>query len=153
VSRREDIDNAIWSDPEFVALTADAKLLYIWSFTNSSCGMAGIYKAPMGLAAYQTGLTERRVEKAAAELANARFMFWTDGVIWVRARVKHLRTRTSQIATSVANDVAKIAEGHPLRLGFLEEYGEYGFVAEKLAPLRNPLNLKRTSPEVHGRVG
>jgi hypothetical protein len=34
MSRREDIDNAIWSDPDFEALEAGAKLLYLWSFTN-----------------------------------------------------------------------------------------------------------------------
>ena len=44
MSRREDIDNGIWSDPDFMSLTAPAKLTYIWSWTNSHCGMAGLYK-------------------------------------------------------------------------------------------------------------
>lgn len=152
MSRREDIDNSIWGDGDFVALSPDAKLLYIWSFTNPSCGMAGLYRQPMGAAVFPTGLTLRRVERAASELAAARFMFWEDGVIWVRARVKHLRTRTEQIAKSVATDVAKVSEGHPLRVQFLEEYADYGFLTDHLSGMRNALNLKRTSTEGLGRV-
>ena len=145
MSRREDVDNAIWNDEDWVDLSPDAKLLYIWSFTNPACGMAGLYKAPRGLAVYQTGITPSRVDRATQELTQARFMFWVEGVIWVRARVKYLRTRTVQIATSIANDVAKIAEGHPLRVEFLEMYGDFEWLRENLSGMRNPLNLKRTS--------
>jgi hypothetical protein len=152
VSRREDIDNAIWSDGDFVDLTADAKLLYFWSFTNPACGMAGLYKAPLGLASYQTGLTARRVDNATAELGNREFMYWVDGVIWVRSRVKYLRSRTTQIARSIELDVSKIAEGHPLRIGFLERYATDPWLAGNLSGMRNELNLKRTSAEVQERV-
>ena len=152
VSRREDIDNGIWSDTDFVDLTADAKLLYLWSFTNPACGMAGLYKAPQGLAAYQTGLTPKRVERAASELADRQFMFWVDGVVWVRSRVKHLRTRTSQIARSVELDVSKIAEGHPLRIRFIDEYATDSWLRENLSGMRNELNVKRTSTEGQERV-
>lgn len=153
MSRREDIDNSIWSDGEFVALSPDAKLLYFWSFTNPACGMAGLYKQPMGAAVFPTGLTLKRIERAAAELADARFMFWVDGVIWVRSRVKHLRTKTEQIGKSIVFDVEKIAEGHPLRQGFLEEYADHATFGEYLSGMRNALNLKRTSVEVQRRVG
>lgn len=152
MSRREDIDNAIWSDSDFVDLTADAKLLYLWSFTNPSCGMSGLYKAPIGLAAYQTGLTPKRIEKAIGELAGRDFLYWIDGVVWVRSRVKHLRTRTSQIARSVELDVSKIAEGHPLRIRFLDRYAADPWLRKNLSGMRNELNLKRTSTEGQVKV-
>jgi hypothetical protein len=121
VSRREDIDNAIWSDPDFEALSLEATVLYLWSFTNPRCGMAGIYKVS------RRGMTEskvpaERLDAALAELAEAGFLFYEDGVLFVRSRAKHLRQKTVQIAKSIRSDVAKLPVGHPLRVMFLEVY-------------------------------
>lgn len=153
MSRREDIDNAVWTDPDFADLSADAKLLYLWSFTNPACGMAGLYKASHGLACFQTGLTPKRAERSVGELTAARFLYWEDGVIWVRSRVKHLWNRHERIATSVFNDVQKIPVGHPLRRAFLMEYAGDEDFGERLAPLVDELSLKRESNETHKRVG
>jgi hypothetical protein len=120
--RREDIDNGIWSDPEFHALTPAAKLLYLWSFTNTRCGMAGLYKLPQQTAAFELGITPQRERDAFAELGRARFAYYHDGVLFVRSRVKHIRTNSEQITKSIVRDVELIAEGHPLRQMFAAEY-------------------------------
>jgi hypothetical protein len=59
VARREDFDNSLWSDPDFLVLSSDARLVYIWTWTNPRCGMAGIYKFAPSQAAAETGLPER----------------------------------------------------------------------------------------------
>jgi hypothetical protein len=135
VSRREDIDNSIWSDPDFRRLAPAAKLMYLWSFTNPRCGMAGIYKVPLELAAFEMGLTERKTATALAELSDKRFLHYIDHVMWVRTRVKHLRTRTVQIARSIAKDVEQIPEEHPLRQAFLDTYGDHPWLREQIAIL------------------
>jgi hypothetical protein len=152
VSRREDIDNAVWSDEDYVSLSPDAKLLYLWSFTNPACGMAGLYKCDRGLAAYQTKLTPKRVDNAIRELSDAAFLYWEEGVIWVRSRVKYLRTKHDNILKSIAMDVSKIAEGHPLRVAFIEEYHDYGKLAPFLSGMRNSLNVARTSGDLRENV-
>lgn len=152
MSRREDVDNAIWSDEDFLDLSSDAKLLYLWSFTNPACGMAGIYRAPKRLAAFQTGIPPARLEKASKELAECRFVFWDDGVIWVRTRVRYLHTKTVQIGKAIARDLESIPERSALKAGFLSEYGDLGWLEPHLSRKGNVVNLTRTSPEVQGRV-
>jgi len=145
VSRREDIDNGIWSDPEFAALPQRAKTLYIWSFTNSRCGMSGLYKLPAGTAAFEIGLTREEEAAAFAELERAGFVFYEAGVVFVRTRVKHLRTRGENMAKSIVSDVAKVAPEHPLRRRFLEKYAAEGW--KGLRESLEQLSHKQAIPE------
>lgn len=133
MSRREDIDNAVWSDPEFHGLSPNAKLVYLWSFTNPRCGMAGLYKVVLGAIALETGLAGADVSAALEELRQERFVFYDKGVLWVRTRVKHLRTKTPNIAKSIARDVESISG--PLRDQFLAEYRSLGWLADPLQTL------------------
>lgn len=132
MSRREDIDNAIWTDPDFEALSPHATLLYLWSFTNLRCGMAGLYKVSC------RAMTESKVpegmllDEVLAELSEANFLFYEDQVLLVRTRVRHLRSRSPQMAKSVANDVEKVPVDHPLRRRFLDEYGDHSWLREAL---------------------
>jgi hypothetical protein len=137
VSRREDIDVGIWADPEIAALEPVGKLAYIWAFTNSHCGMSGLYKIRPGTLAFETGLTSEQEYEAWAELSAADFAHYVAGVVWVRSRVKHLRTIGTNMAKSIAKDVAKIDPQHPLRVRFLETYGDVDWLVDFLAPLRS----------------
>lgn len=121
MSRKEDIDNGIWSDPEFLSLTSPAKLTYIWTWTNPRCPMAGLYKMAPALAQLETGYDQSAFSAALDELAQARFAFFQDGVLFVRTRVKHMRQRTEQIAKAIRSDVAKIHPDHPLRAAWIDE--------------------------------
>ncbi len=121
MSRREDIHNSIWSDPDFEPLSLEAGMLYLWSWTNQHCGMAGLYKATRR-AMGESKVPDDRIDATFQELAAARFCFQESGVIFVRTRARHLRQKTPQIAKSIQTDVAKIAPDHPLRVMFLDEY-------------------------------
>ena len=122
MGRREDFENSLWSDPEFLALSPDARLLYIWTWTNPRCGMSGLYKLAPAAAAYETGLGEDCTLAALEELGDARFAFYEDGVVFVRTRVKHLRQKTTQIAKAIRNDLKQISNDHPLKKLFRETY-------------------------------
>ena len=172
VSRREDVDNGIWADPDFAGLSAQAKIVYLWSFTNPRCGMAGIYRVDAArTAAFECSLEADEATAAIEELTTARFLFCAEGVLWVRSRLRYLRTRTEQIAKSVAKDLEQIPPEHPLRLAWLNAYGDQVWlqkhhvledvvsdsaVVKQLSlvpdpgPTRDFPNLTRTSPEVPG---
>lgn len=135
MSRREDVDNAIWSDPDFDAMTAEAKLLYLWSFTNQRCGMAGIYKVARRHMALETSVSDPILSRALAELEEARFVFYDGQVLWVRSRIKHLRTKTSQIARSIRKDVDKIDDDHPYKASLVEMYGDHQWLRDDLAEI------------------
>jgi len=134
MSRREDVETAIWSDPDFEELSLEASALYLWSFTNPRCGMAGIYKVGRR-AMTESKVSPDRLEAVLAELAAAGFAYYEDGVLWVRSRVKHLRTRTEQIAKSIAKDIDRLPAEHPLRRRFLITYADQPWLRDYLRPL------------------
>jgi hypothetical protein len=123
VSRREDIDNSIWSDSDFLKLSANAKLVYLWSFTNPRCGMSGLYKVDESIISFDTKIPPAKLAVALSELARTRFAYYDDGVIFVRTRVRHLRQKTQPIAKSIASDLRMISDSHPLQNAFVQEYG------------------------------
>lgn len=120
MSRREDFDNGLWSKPEFEALSKDAGLLYIWSWTNTKVGMAGIYEVGRR-AMTESKLELTELDGALAELEAYRFAFYEGGVLWVRARVKRLRPQSEQMAKSIARGLAAISREHPFFTSFIEE--------------------------------
>lgn len=132
MSRREDVDNSIWGDPDFYGLSPGGKLVYIWSFTNPRCNMAGIYRVATGLVCGETGLSALKVGGALAELQDARMVFYDGSVLWVRARVKHLRSHHDNIATSIVKGVKQFA-GHPFYEGFWAEYAHHSWLTDAKA--------------------
>lgn len=123
MSRREDVDTAIWEDEDFDGLSDDAAFLYLWSFTNSRCGMGGVYQVKARHIC-EGRLTPERREAALKELAQKRFVYYVDGWLWVRTRIKYLRTKGEKIALSILRDFEKIPDDHRIRRGFIKEYGD-----------------------------
>lgn len=138
--RREDIVNSIWDELDDVE--NDALLLYLWSFTNPRCGMAGIYAVPKRKLV-EGRLQEDALDEALAQLSERGLLEYVDGVLWCRARVKRLNTKTEQIAKAIAKDLAEIPAGHPLFTAFYEAYEGFEF---------GNSNLTLARPSGEGRV-
>jgi hypothetical protein len=148
VGRREDIDNATWGDPDFAALSPEAKLLYLWSFTNPLCNFAGLYKVTTARMASETGLTPRRTETALAELVRDRFVQFEHPLLWIRSRVKHLPHRSPNIAKAISRDIELVDADHPLRHLFLEKYERttWDALRDRLAPLVEESGSSKPNP-------
>lgn len=127
MSGTADIQRAIWEDEDFADLSVDARLLYIWSFSNERCNVAGLYKVRTKAMEVDTGLTEARTAAALAELERARFVTYVDGVLFVRSYVKHTRMRSPNMAIGIAKAVKAISPDHPQRRAFLEKYTVPGY--------------------------
>ena len=167
MSRNEDVTTAIWIDL-MVLKNPDAKLLYLWSFTNESNNMAGLYKMHDELVMAQTSLSPERLRAAFNDLAEHRFVFCEDSVIWVRTRVKRLRSKSPKMAISIGNALRSIPDAHPLRVRFLEMYAAepwlrpakfgtptepVGNLSENAVPKGDSDRFPRTSLEVPGTGG
>jgi hypothetical protein len=124
MSRREDIDNGFWSDPDILALSPTARSVFLWSWTNQRCGMAGLYKVARPAMQLETGWDSDTLDAALAELAEHRFAFYDGRVMWVRARVKRLRTKSPSIAKSILTDLESVGVGHPFVARFLDQYAD-----------------------------
>lgn len=147
MSRREDIDTSVWSDPDFLDLSVAGKTLYLWSFTNPRCGMAGIYKVARRAVAMETGIEGAELDAALDELADGRFAFFDGRVMWVRSRVKHLRTKSPSIATAIERDLERVGDSD-LVDGFLAEYDASSWLWKHVTrPSREGRVTPSTPPE------
>jgi hypothetical protein len=123
VSATEDIASAIWNEHDFFTLTSPAKLIYIWSWTNTRCQWCGIYQVPSLAIAFETGHSVDTVKSAIDELEAAEFVFYDGTWLWCKARVKRLNTRTAQMCKAVAKDLRNVPASHPYRVQLLDRYG------------------------------
>jgi hypothetical protein len=129
MAKREDIETAIWSDPDFLALSGPARAVYVWSFTNQRAGMSGIYKVAAEQVALETGFKGRALEGALAELQGARFLFYDGRVMFVRTKTKRARNRSETIAKSIKSDVLAL-DDHPFVGLWWQENENQGWVTK-----------------------
>lgn len=122
MARREDIMNTYWDEVDH--LSDDAAMLYVWSWTNTKCGMAGIYKVPRRKIV-EGRFSDERLDAALKELADDGRLFYVEGVLWCKARVGRLANVSEQIATSILNDLREVGRDHPLYERFVETYGTH----------------------------
>lgn len=157
--RREMVTNSIW-DNDLAEVSALAKLVYIWSFTNPACGMAGVYPMPRRRIAAALDIETKEAEDALVELAEAG-LIWEDGKwIWIIDRIDGIATRSQQIATAIYKDLAALPDGHPLVELVVNRYADQEWLPElqvrfgrgsgevqKTASVSQSLTLTRGSPE------
>lgn len=98
---------ALWNDTDFRDLTTDARLLFIWSWTNPEASISGLYHVSvkaMGRALGRpSGHTldqdvEERVEKALEELGQKPLVLYDydEEVIWVVNRARFTNRSPNQ---------------------------------------------------------
>lgn len=147
MARTEDFNVGLWSDPEFEPLSQDAALLYIWSWTNAHTSWSGLYTVGRATICLQAKVPDERLDAALAELAGVGWLQYIDGVMWVRGRVKNIRSKSRRMATSVVRDLARVPEEHPLRRQWMDRYGREKWLQDAFARVFE--NSSDTSAEVH----
>jgi hypothetical protein len=119
------VHTEMWrADDWFQTLPTDARLLWIYLFTNPSASVAGIYKLPLRTMANETGLDLSRVTDLLAEFSTAKKAYYQDGIVWVRKmRDYQLPGKTSpQLIAHLNKEIAKIPDGY-LKREYLIAYG------------------------------
>lgn len=142
MARREDVVNSIYDDLDH--LSNDALAVYIWSWTNKSCGMAGIYKIPKRKI-YEGRLDADTLDAALAELDAEGLLFYEQNVLWVKGRIKRLSHVNEPIGKSIARDLNDLKPDHPLLVRLVDKYSEVDRIWSKV---EEHLNFTRTSLEV-----
>jgi hypothetical protein len=130
VARGEFVLHEIWE--ELGDVSANAMLLYLWSFTNARCNMAGLYRVSER-SMLESKVSRRALPGALEELRRGGFLFYEDGVMWVRARAKRIHTHHPNMAKSIARDVDQLSADHPLRARFLEHYRDHPWLRPALS--------------------
>ena len=129
MGKTADVQQSIWADPWFQALSPDAKLLYLWAITTDHGNLAGLFVVGPPMIQFETGLTPSRFDKALVELQGKLIVKPESGVIWVVGRAKNVRSKTKQIAASIAKAVFDCPD-ESVRQAFLERYSYSKWLAE-----------------------
>lgn len=134
MGKTADVHQSIWSDPWYVDLRPDGKLLYLWAITTQHGNLAGLFTVSRRHIEFETGLSPARFDQALRDV-HPKVLYHEDtGSLWVVGRAKRVRSKTPQIAKSVAKAVAEI-EYPILRDEFLRKYADDKWLREDLAGL------------------
>jgi hypothetical protein len=119
---------AVWRKPSFLELSTDARLLYLWSWTNPAANLIGLYRAgvselvaAVGPANGRPGL--ERLEDALRELSRKPLLLYDDdaALLWVVGRVEHVLT-SPKVRIAMRRQFAEVPPGI-LRDRFVALYG------------------------------
>lgn len=121
----------LWRDREFLALDADPRILFVWSFTDPATNLSGLYHAPPKLLAAAIAPVGRavpaalydRLEQALHALAPKPFLLYDDAaeVVWVPQRCKHAN-RSVRAAVQMRREYRACPDS-PLKAKFRKRYG------------------------------
>lgn len=115
------IHTKIWSSPDFQALSPNAKLVFIYTFSNDHRNEACLYRITPKTIANETELTVEEI-KAALEEIEAQGMIKYDPeryLMWVINAVRYQKISPNEV-TAIQNNLAAY-EPHP----FVEEFRNY----------------------------
>lgn len=120
----------VWRRPSFLELDADARLLYLWTWTHENAALCGLYEvSPRKLEsalehrdAPDAGLRDR-VAAALQQLARKPLVLYDDDmeVLWVVGRVEHVNMSPTG-ATRMRREWERCPPS-PLRDQFAHRYG------------------------------
>ena len=131
-------------DDWFADLAPDAKLVWIYTFTNDSTSPAGIYRIALRAIANDTGIPLERVKEIIAEFSAAGKLYYENGVIWPVTMRKHQTGElksTDNLVKKIAKDLAELPDC-PL----LERYREHYRLSIAYPESTDTLPEPHTSP-------
>lgn len=130
------IHSRMWSsDQWFAELSADAKLLFIYLFSNERASVSGLYELPIRVMAFETGLGADVIRQALICFADADKVLYDfeRSVVWVRKMLKYQGSASPKVQNRIKADVASVPDCD-LKSRWLSEYTvlvQYGYSIEK----------------------
>lgn len=119
------VQTGMWREDEwFQTLELDARLFWMYLFTNPSASVAGIYRLPLRTMAFESGISQERIEQLLDQFAKAHKAYYENGVVWVRKmRDYQLPGKVSpQLQAHIVKEIAKIPAGY-LKSEYIKAYG------------------------------
>ena len=113
----------MWAGDEwFIDLDVDAKLLWVYLFTNAHTSVAGIYKLPRKTIHNETGIDLARVDELLGQFSNAGKAHYQGGVVWVVTMREHQATSSDLVKKRITKDLALLPDSQ-LKRRYYEKYG------------------------------
>ena len=135
------IYSRLWRDEWFVGLKPDAKLLFVYLFSNENVNLAGIYKLNPNLIAFETGLSYERVLELLRNFERDRKVFFRNNLLWVVNLRRYNATSSNTVAQRIRSDLEAIPDC-PLKRAYLAYYNGNPDWAEELWESAEPDNRR-----------
>jgi len=100
---------SIWKDEWFLELDADEKLLFIYLFSNELASLAGIYKIPLRVIAFETSLEASYIREKLDDFERAGKVIYRDGIVWV-INMRKYNGGSEKVEQRVQKDVDDIPD-------------------------------------------
>lgn len=114
---------AMWREDDwFLDLPIDARLFWIYLFSNPSASVAGIYRLSLRTMANECGLSTNRIAELLDAFAKDRKAFFADGVIWVVKMREHQGSDSPLVQKRIAKDIAMIPPDNPVYRMYATQY-------------------------------
>lgn len=98
---------SIWKDDWFLDLDRGEKLFFVYLFSNELASLAGIYKLPLRVMAFETGLDILEVQNYLDKFEKVEKVYYRDGVIWVK-NLRKYNQGSSKVETRIQKDIDEI---------------------------------------------
>lgn len=114
-----------WEDEEFMELSPDAKVLFLWAFTyNKRASMTGITEVSMRKMRNVLSAPEQEVERVLVELASKPFLLYDFDfeVLWVIRRCAYAHSKSPRWLAGLRSHVDSLPQKSLLVERFRELY-------------------------------
>lgn len=117
------IHTCIWKDAWFFELDPDAKLLWIYLFSNERANLTGLYDLHKRIIAFETGLDAAAVERGFKQFEDAGKAYYEGGWVWVPNLIKYnaANLKSTKIVTHIQNAFDQIPD-IPLKARCVDRY-------------------------------
>jgi len=101
---------SIWKDEWFMDLEPDQKLLFIYLFSNESASLSGLYKLPLKVIAFETGLDAEYITTTLTKFSRSGKVHYQDGIVWIVNMRRYHETKSDKVQTRINSDIANIPD-------------------------------------------
>ena len=108
----------IWKDEWFLDLEPQEKLLFIYLFSNESASLAGIYKIPLKVICFETGLEQKYIIDTLSKFSKHGKAFYEDGIVMVSNMRRYHETKSPKVQSKIVEDISMIPDC-PLKKRYL----------------------------------
>lgn len=109
---------SIWKDEWFLDLEPEEKLLFIYLFSNEATSLAGIYKLPMKVIQFETGLDRKFIEDTLTKFQMVGKVLYENGIVWVTKMRQYHETKSAKVQIRILSDIGLIPDC-PLKRRYL----------------------------------
>lgn len=103
------IHTSIWKDEEFLHYTLTEKLLFVYFFSNESTTLSGVYKLPLKVASFETGIRLAAIEKALVKFEKAAKIYYRDGYIFV-VNFQKYNSGSAKLSVSIKKEIDNLED-------------------------------------------